>query len=68
MKHKGLSWDGGKKRTVAAFVLAAVMVLPGVAQARTAPTSTTSPTVVTVEAESTSTTSFSRGFRGVSWG
>jgi hypothetical protein len=66
MKHKGLSWDGGKKRTVAAFVLAAVMVLPGVAQARTVPSPTTTTTAVVAEAEATKTLP-GRNFRGVSW-
>ncbi len=66
MKHKGLSWDGGKKkRTVAAFVLAAVMVLPGVAQARPLP-NTTDTTETTVTATITKATNVS--LRGVSWG
>ncbi len=64
MKHKGLSWDGGKKkRTVAAFVLAAVMVLPGVAQARTQPGTISTDTEVTVD-----TTIVKVSARGVSWG
>jgi hypothetical protein len=65
MKHKGLSWDGGKKRTIAAFALVAVMVLPGVAQARTAPTKTpTTDTAITT----TTTTPTEISARGVSWG
>jgi hypothetical protein len=66
MKHKGLSWDGGKKnRTIAAFVLAAVMVLPGVAQARTMPSSkvTTDSTVTTTVTKTVTSPSI----RGVSW-
>jgi hypothetical protein len=57
MKHKGLSWDGGKKRLIAAMALAAVMVLPGIAQAKP-PTSSTSDTTTVISTESA---------RGVSW-
>ena len=64
MKRKGLSWDGGKKRLIAAMVLAAVMVLPGIAHARTAPTSTTSTETTTT---STTTTRTNLSVRGVSW-
>mgnify|MGYP001325835459 CR=1 FL=1 len=63
MKHKGLSWDGGKKRLIAAMALAAVMVLPGVAQARTTPVTTTVEATV-----NTATTTIGKSIRGVSWG
>lgn len=56
MKHKGLSWDGGKKRLVAAIALAAMMVLPGIAHAKPSTSSTSTTTTVTELA------------RGVSWG
>jgi hypothetical protein len=71
MKHKGLSWDGGKKRTIAAFALAAVMVLPGVAQARTLPTPVNTPAVEVeagIAAKVVVKTPAGLFSRGVSWG
>ncbi len=67
MKRNGLSWDGTKKRTIAAFALAAVMVLPGVAQARTLPTNEITSTIAT-EADAPVIKVIVKASRGVSWG
>ncbi|MDH4117330.1 MAG: hypothetical protein OEX04_01745 [Acidimicrobiia bacterium] len=64
MKRKGLSWDGGKRRVIAAAVLAAMMILPGVAQARSGSLSADQGT-----SDSSLTQSYTTGraVRGVSW-
>ena len=61
MKRKGLSWDGSKRRVIAAAILAAMMILPGIASARSGATSTSDGST------STSATMSGRGTSGVSW-
>lgn len=65
MKRKGLSWDGGKKRIVAAAMMLSVLAAPGVAHA--APISANSDAgTVSVTTDFGSVKVNARAF-GVSW-
>ncbi len=65
MKRKGLSWDGGKKRIVAAAMMLSVLAAPGVAHA--APISTNADAgTISVSTDYSSVKVNARAF-GVSW-
>lgn len=66
MKRNGLSWDGGKKRLVAALMLLAVLVAPGAAQASTRPEAN-APEVGNTEVELIDPLVRTRSPFGVSW-
>jgi hypothetical protein len=71
MKRKGLSWDGGKKRIIAAAMMLSVLAAPGVAHADTGTTTSTEGTTVTSEVELQASPIYvrvTRSFFGVSWG
>ena len=70
MKRKGLSWDGGKKRIIAAAMMLSVLAAPGVAQADTGSTTSTQETTVTADTQVTAVPIVIRAARvfGVSWG